>query len=122
MIYTLIYQVKLINAAIDNAKAGSRLRGLKHVADPSADVVDVLIACMEWNIATRQSRIPQDELPELAKRGSGISKRLTAFCTRSGRSSCGAIPTIARVNLLRCVFVHGIYMVYPDIYYVYCSI
>ena len=65
MIYTLIYQVKLINAAIDNAKAGSRLRGLKHVADPSADVVDVLIACMEWNIATRQSRIPEDELPEL---------------------------------------------------------
>ena len=56
MIYTLIYQVKLINAAIDNAKAGSRLRGLKHVADPSADVpvVDVLILCMEWNIATRQ--------------------------------------------------------------------
>ena len=65
MIYTLIYQVKLINAAIDNAKAGSRLRGLKHVADPSADVVDVLIVCMEWNIATRQSRIPEDELPEL---------------------------------------------------------
>ena len=65
MIYTLIYQVKLINAAIDNAKTGSRLRGLEHVADPSADVVDVLIACMEWNITTRQSRIPEDELPEL---------------------------------------------------------
>ena len=43
MIYTLIYQVKLINAAIDNAKAGCLLRCLRHVADPSADVVDVLI-------------------------------------------------------------------------------
>jgi hypothetical protein len=62
---TLIYQVKLINAAIDNAKGSSRLRGLQHVADPSAEVVDVLIQCMDWNIATRQSRIPEAELPEL---------------------------------------------------------
>ena len=51
-----MYQVKLINAAIDNAK---------HAADPSANVVDVLILCMKWNIATRQSRIPEDKLPEL---------------------------------------------------------
>jgi hypothetical protein len=62
---TLIYQVKLINTAIDNAKGSSRLRGLQHVADPSAEVVEVLIQCMEWNIATRQSRIPEEELPEL---------------------------------------------------------
>ncbi len=62
---TLIYQVKLINAAIDNAKGSSRLRGLQYVADPSAEVVDVLIQCMDWNIATRQSRIPEAELPEL---------------------------------------------------------
>ena len=33
--------------------------------DPSAEVVDVLIQCMDWNIATRQSRIPEAELPEL---------------------------------------------------------
>ena len=58
-------EVKLINAAIDNAKHGSRLRGLPHVADPSPDVVDVLIQCMDWNMASRQSRIPQDELAEL---------------------------------------------------------
>ena len=51
-----------------------------------------------------------------------VSRRRTAFCIRSGRSSCGAIPTSARVNLLRCVFVHGIYIVYTNIYYVYCSI
>ena len=65
MTCTLIYQVKLINTAIDNAKAGSRLHGLQHVADPSAEVVEVLIQCMDWNIATRQSRIPEAELPEL---------------------------------------------------------
>ena len=35
------------------------------VADPSPDVVDVLIQCMDWNMASRQSRIPEDELPEL---------------------------------------------------------
>ena len=62
---THIYQVKLINTAIDNAKGTSRLQGLQHVADPSAEVVEVLIQCMDWNIATRQSRIPEAELPEL---------------------------------------------------------
>ena len=61
---TLIYQVKLINTAINNAKGTSRLRGL-HVADPSAEVVEVLIQCMDWNIATSQSCIPEAELPEL---------------------------------------------------------
>jgi hypothetical protein len=66
-VYTDIYsdQVKLINAAIDRAKPGSSLHCLPHVADPSAEVVDVLITCMEWNIATRQSRIAEDELPGL---------------------------------------------------------
>ncbi len=63
MTCTLIYQVKLINTAIDNAKAGSRLHGLQHVVDPSAEVVEVLIQCMDWNIATRQSGIPEAELP-----------------------------------------------------------
>ncbi len=65
--YTDIYsdQFKLINAAIDRAKPGSSLHGLPHVTDPSADVVDVHISCMEWNIATRQSRIAEDELPGL---------------------------------------------------------
>ena len=45
MTCTLIYQVKLINTAIDNAKGSSRLRGLQHVGDPSAEVVDALIQC-----------------------------------------------------------------------------
>ncbi len=62
------YQVNLINAAVDRAKPGSSLHGLPHVADPSADVVDVLISCMDWNIATRQSRIAEDELPVLQEK------------------------------------------------------
>ena len=61
-------QVNLINAAIDRAKPGSSLHCLPHVADPSADVVDVLISCMDWNIATRQSRIAEDELPGLQEK------------------------------------------------------
>ena len=61
-------EVTLINAAIDNAKPGSRLHGLPHVSDPSNDVVEVLIQCMEWNIASRQSLIPEAELPDLQQK------------------------------------------------------
>ena len=61
-------EVKLINAAIDNAKPGSRLHGLPHVSDPSNDVVEVLIQCMEWNIASSQSLIPEAELPDLQQK------------------------------------------------------
>ena len=68
LIYAGIYQVKLINTAIDKAKTGSCLRGLPHVADPSNDIVDVLIQCMDWNIASRQSRVPEAELPELQEK------------------------------------------------------
>jgi hypothetical protein len=38
------------------------------VADPSNEVVEVLIQCMDWNISTRQSRIPMSELPELQQK------------------------------------------------------
>jgi hypothetical protein len=68
LIYTGIIQVKLINTAIDKAKAGSCLHGLPHVADPSNDIVEVLIQCMEWNIASRQPRVPEAELPELQEK------------------------------------------------------
>ena len=68
LIYTGIYQVKLINTAIDKAKTGSCLHGLPHVAEPSNDIVDVFIQCMDWNIASRQSRVPEAELPELQEK------------------------------------------------------
>ena len=55
----------LINKAIDSAKAGSRLYKLPHVADPSNKIVEVLIQCMDWNMASRQSGIPESELPDL---------------------------------------------------------
>jgi hypothetical protein len=60
-----MYQVELINRAIDTAKRGTRLHGLPHVSDPSDEVVEVLIKCMDWNIASRQSRIPEAELADL---------------------------------------------------------
>jgi hypothetical protein len=41
---------------------------LQHVSDPSDDIVEVLIKCMEWNIATRQSRIPEAELPAMQEK------------------------------------------------------
>ena len=63
-----MYQVLLINKAIDAAKPGSPLFKLPHVADPSKEIVEVLIQCMEWNIASRQSGIPESELPELQQK------------------------------------------------------
>jgi hypothetical protein len=48
--------MSLINAAIDRAKPGLLLYGLSHVTDPSDDVVEVLIECMDWNIFSRRSR------------------------------------------------------------------
>jgi hypothetical protein len=75
LIYTGIYQVKLIKAAIDKVKTGSCLLGLPHVADPSNDIVDVLIQCMDWTITSRQSRIPEAELPE----GPELQEKAVAF-------------------------------------------
>ena len=46
-------------------RPGSRLYKLPHVSDPSNEVVEVLIQCMDWNISTCQSSIPLSELPEL---------------------------------------------------------
>jgi hypothetical protein len=66
--YTGIYWAELNNAAIDGARPGSRLHSLPHVADLSNEVVEVLIQCMDWNISTRQSRIPLSELPELQQK------------------------------------------------------
>ena len=61
-----MHQVFLINKAIDAAKPGSYLYKLPHVADPSDEIVEVLIQCMEWNIASRQSGIPESELQQKA--------------------------------------------------------
>ena len=67
-VHTCMYQVLLINQAIDAAKPGSRLYKLPHVADPSNEIVEVLIQCMDWNIASRQSGIPESDLPELQQK------------------------------------------------------
>ncbi len=97
-------QVELINAAIDKAKKGSYLHGLPHVVDPSEEIQEVLIACVEWNMESRAKDIPEADLPalqqkavdlldllkkicqtRLAKRQDGILRRHTVFYTRSAR-------------------------------------
>jgi hypothetical protein len=124
LVCTGIDQVESINKAIKIAKKDSRLHGLPPLCNPSDEVVEVLIQCMEWNIATRQSSIAESELPELqhkavdlltfykriclkrqAKRESVILKRHTAFYTRSVRLCCGATQTIPLVKLQRYRFV-----------------
>ncbi len=57
-VHTCLFQVLLINRVIDAAKAGSSLYKLPHVADPSNEIVEVLIQCMDWNIVSSQSGIP----------------------------------------------------------------
>ena len=54
-----------INEAIDKAPLSSSLNGLSHVSDPSDDIVEVLIQCMKWNMATRARSIRESELPDL---------------------------------------------------------
>ncbi len=117
---TCLYQVLLINRAIDSAKAGSSLYELPHVADPSHEIVEVLIQYMDWNIASRQSGMPESELPELQQkainlldllkknlpdktweRPSGILKRPIQFCTRSAKFCCGETRITPRVKLQR---------------------
>jgi len=61
----VLCQVEFLNAAIDRAPRGSRLHGLHRVSDPSDQIVEVLIKCMEWNIMTRSRSIPESELPEV---------------------------------------------------------
>jgi hypothetical protein len=67
-VQTCMYQVLLINKAIDSAKPGSRRYKLQHIADPSNEIVEELIQCMEWNIMSSQSGIPESELPELQQK------------------------------------------------------
>jgi hypothetical protein len=61
-------QVELINAAIDKAKIGSYLHCSPHVADPSEEIQEVLIACVEWNMETRAKDIPEADLPALQQK------------------------------------------------------
>ncbi len=65
-VHTCMYQVSLINRAIDAAKAGSCLYKLPHIADPSDEIVEVLIQCMDWNIASCLSGIPESAMPDFA--------------------------------------------------------
>ena len=55
----------------------STLYKLPHVADPSDEIVEVLIQCMEWNIVSRQSGIPESELPELQQKAVDLLDLLT---------------------------------------------
>ncbi len=52
-----------------------------------------------WTYSSKNCLIRQ------AKRAGGISKRHTAFCTRSAKSLCGAIPITHPVKHLRYVLV-----------------
>ena len=61
----MLPQVEFLNAAIDRAPRGTRLHGIAHVSDPSNQIVEVLIQCMEWNLMTSQRAIPESELPEV---------------------------------------------------------
>ena len=114
-----MWLVILINAAISRARPGSRLHGLPHVSDPSDEVVEFLVKCMEWNIGSRvcvNSRTPDlASLQEMAVDLLDLLKRNlpykcgeqevivlikhTASCTRSVKFSCGATLIIPAVRV-----------------------
>ncbi len=87
------------------------------IADPSNDIVDVLIQCMDWNIASRQSRVPEAELPELqekavafldllqrnlpdktVEKGKWNFEKAHSILHKVRRSSCGVIRITPRVK------------------------
>ena len=74
----MLSQVEFLNAAIDRAPRGSRLYGLPHVSDPSDQIVEVLIKCIEWNIMTRLLSIPESKLPEVHQAALDLLKLLIA--------------------------------------------
>ena len=45
---------------------------MPHVADSSNDIVEVLMQCMDWNMASRQSGIPESGLPDLHQKAIDI--------------------------------------------------
>ena len=117
-----------MNAAIDKAKKGSYLHGLPHVADPSNEVQEVLIACMEWNVDTRTRNIPESDLPVLQQKAVDLldllqknlpdktgekakwnfEKAHSILHTKSARLCYGVTQTVTttRVNPQRYVPVH----------------
>ena len=87
---------------------------------------------MEWNIATRQSRITEEELPELqdkavelldllqrnlpdktGEKGKWNFEKAHSSLHKVRRSSCGAIQITPLVKDLRYITIH---LCIPDIY------
>jgi hypothetical protein len=68
LIHAFFRQVQFINAAIYKAKKGSYLYCLPHVADPSEEVQEEIIACVEWNMETLAKDIPAADLPALQQK------------------------------------------------------
>ena len=83
MVHAFFRQVELINGAIDKAKRGSYLHGLPHVADPSEEVQEVLIVCVEWNMETRAKDIPEADLPALQQKAVDLLERYLLFLSRN---------------------------------------
>ena len=85
----MLCQVEFLNAAIDRAPRGSRLHGLHRVSDPSDQIVEVLIKCMEWNIMTRSRSIPESELPKVHQGHDQAAVDLLELLKRNLPDKCG---------------------------------
>jgi hypothetical protein len=47
-------QVQFVNDAIRKAQPGSKLHGLAPIADPSDEIIEVLLAALRWNMQQRR--------------------------------------------------------------------
>ena len=47
-------QVQFVNNAIRNAQPGSKLHGLAPITDPSDEIIEVLLAALQWDMQQRR--------------------------------------------------------------------
>jgi hypothetical protein len=49
-----VLQVQIVNDAVRKAQPGSKLHGLAPIADPSDEIIEVLLAALRWDIQQRR--------------------------------------------------------------------
>lgn len=62
-------EIDEVNHAITSAPPGHPLHKIPLVADPSNDIISLLIKANEWNLLSRQKDLPIDKLPHLEQLG-----------------------------------------------------
>ena len=80
-------EVARINSAIRSAAPGDPLHSLELVVDPSAGIVDCLLAFLRWYLLIRRRELSMDDITEILVRGPEMMESLKAtFPDKSGET------------------------------------